>query len=64
MMRNPKRQASVALVIGMIGLAGLTGNPRLQTYRAVDVVQLVASGACFGVALTLLLARRRIAQGE
>ncbi|HEX4029000.1 MAG TPA: hypothetical protein VHX20_01485 [Terracidiphilus sp.] len=43
------------LIIGVAGLAHLMGEPRFAAYRAVDVVQLIGSGACFGVALFALI---------
>jgi hypothetical protein len=39
------------IVVGCIGLFLLTLRPRFQAYHTVDVLQLVASGMCFGVAL-------------
>jgi hypothetical protein len=41
--------------VGLIGLFSLISRPRFQTYHTVDVVQLLASGMCFGVALAGLL---------
>ena len=34
-------------------------QPRFQSYHNVDIVQLIASGMCFGVALSGLLALMR-----
>jgi hypothetical protein len=48
-----------ALFIGLIGLFDLVEKPRFQTYHTVDVLQLVASGMCFGVALMWLIGRLR-----
>ena len=42
------------LLFGLMGIARLFGNPRLAAIRTVDVVQLIAIGMCFGVALTTL----------
>jgi hypothetical protein len=39
---------------GAIGLFNLMGKPRFQTFHSVDVVQLIASGMCFGVGLAAL----------
>jgi hypothetical protein len=44
--------AASAVAVGSFGLFHLMGSPRFTTYHTVDVVQLLASGACFGVALT------------
>ncbi|MGP8254050.1 MAG: hypothetical protein ACLQHF_18635 [Terracidiphilus sp.] len=45
----------VPLVVGMAGLFRLMSQPRFAAYQAVDVVQLIGSGACFGVALVALV---------
>ncbi len=45
----------VLIVVGLIGVFSLMGRPRFQTYHTVDVLQLIASGMCFGVALTRIL---------
>jgi hypothetical protein len=42
---------AVALIIGIIGIFQLNEAHRLDAFRTVDVVQLVASGMCFGVTL-------------
>ncbi len=49
----------ILIAAGVIGIADLVERPRYQTYHTVDIVQLVASGMCFGVALARLLARSR-----
>ncbi len=57
-MRNLKRFAGFSFapfIIGMIGLFSLIERPRFAAIHTVDVLQLLASGACFGVALTGLL---------
>ena len=43
------------LLVGLIGLVHLMEQPRFQSYRNVDILQLIASGMCFGVALSGLL---------
>jgi hypothetical protein len=45
----------VLILIGSIGLMNLMHQPRFETYRTVDVVQLLGSGMCYGVALVALL---------
>jgi hypothetical protein len=40
------------LVIGLIGLSRVTQSAKFESYRTLDVIQLVVSGACFGAALT------------
>jgi len=44
------------LIFGLLGLSRSIDNPRVQTLHGSDVVQLMASGACFGVAFGLLWA--------
>jgi hypothetical protein len=50
---------SAVLFVGLLGLFQLIAKPRFQTYQTVDVVQLFASGMCFGVALMWLIERLR-----
>lgn len=45
----------VPVFVGLIGLFSLINRPRFQTYQTVDVVQLLASGMCFGIALAGML---------
>ena len=45
---------SVAL-IGLINLRNVAGKPRFQTFETIDVVQLILTGMCFGLALGLLV---------
>ena len=58
-MSNRKRPPVVVfiipLVIGLIGFSRVTQRPQFESYRTLDVVQLVVSGACFGAALTGLI---------
>ena len=44
----------VPLLFGAMGIFRCIGNPRLATVRAVDIVQLIATGACLGVALAMM----------
>jgi hypothetical protein len=53
--RRPVASVLMLLIVGLIGVFGLMQRPRFQTYHTVDVVQLIASGMCFGVALSRLL---------
>lgn len=60
----PSRKALVStvaipLIIGLVGLTNLMHQPRFESFRNVDVLQLVASGMCFGVALFALIALLR-----
>lgn len=46
-------------LIGLIGLFNLMERPRFTAIHTVDVAQLLASGACFGVALAGVIAALR-----
>ena len=49
-------------MIGLLGLYRVTQSASFESYRTVDVVQLLGSGACFGAALvgvTVTLLRPR-----
>jgi formate/nitrite transporter FocA (FNT family) len=48
------RSIFAPVFIGAIGLFNLMGKPRFQTFHSVDVLQLIASGMCFGVGLAAL----------
>jgi hypothetical protein len=50
---------AVPLIIGLSGLTNLMHQPRFESFRNVDVLQLLASGMCFGVALSALFALLR-----
>jgi hypothetical protein len=54
----------VPILIGGIGFFNLTRNPKFQAFHTVDVVQLLGSGACFGVALVALFAILRRSSTE
>jgi hypothetical protein len=58
-MAVPRRRRStsifILILVGSIGLVTLMGRPRFQMYATVDVLQLLASGLCFGLALGALL---------
>ena len=41
----------VPLLFGLMSLTNVLTRPSLQAVRAVDEVQLVATGVCFGAAL-------------
>lgn len=46
----------ILIFIGSLGLYRVSSNPRFEAYHNVDIIQLIASGVCFGVALTTLVA--------
>ena len=58
-MSNRKRPPVVLfvipLLIGLLGVYRVMEGPQIESYRTVDVVQLLGSGACFGAALTGLI---------
>ncbi len=45
----------VPLIVGSIGFINLTQRPRFAAYHNVDVLQLLVTGICFGVALSALV---------
>ncbi len=45
----------VPVLVGTIGMVTLSRNPRFEMFHAVDVLQLLASGMCYGVALMALI---------
>jgi hypothetical protein len=50
--------------VGSIGFFNLTQRPRFQTFHTVDVLQLLATGMCYGLALAGLLALVRKPSAE
>ncbi|HEY7353084.1 MAG TPA: hypothetical protein VH596_10010 [Terriglobales bacterium] len=66
-MNNRQRLVTGALVpflIGLIGMYNVAHHPRFAAIHSVDVVQLVASGMCFGVALFLIITLLRRARTD
>lgn len=61
-MRSPRRAAAFLILIGLFGLTIVMRHPRFAAFHTVDVLQLLASGACFGVGITLLFGRQRFSQ--
>jgi hypothetical protein len=56
--RQSRRQLApvwVPLLFGLLSLFNMVGKPSLATIRGVDIVQLIATGMCFGVALATLI---------
>jgi len=62
--KSLKSAIVVPLIVGSIGLMNLMHRPRFATFHNVDVLQLLASGMCFGVALAALLALLRGPRGS
>jgi len=50
---------AIPILIGSIGLMNLMHQPRFTSFRSVDVLQLIGSGMCFGVALVAWMALLR-----
>ncbi len=56
--RRSRVRVFIPLFMAFMGVAALSNavsSPRFSTFRAVDVVRLVASGMCFGAALVALV---------
>jgi hypothetical protein len=53
--RPPVALIIFALFIGLSGLFRVMGSPHFESYRTMDVVQLLVSGAAIGVALMGLM---------
>jgi hypothetical protein len=65
-MQISKPLVSVVLVpvlVGSIGLAHLAQQPRFALIQTVDVVQLLGSGLCYGVALVAAISILRGKRG-
>lgn len=45
----------IPLLIGLLGFYRVTQSPQFESYRTMDVMQLLVSGAGFGAALVLLM---------
>lgn len=45
----------VVLLVGLAGVYRVMQSPRFELYRAVDVVQLLGSGVCFGATMVGLI---------
>ena len=52
----------ILVVFGFIALMNVARNPRFEAFHTVDVLGLMASGVCFGVALALILRVLRVGQ--
>jgi hypothetical protein len=46
---------AILFILGLSGLGRMVYTHRLKSLRSVDVLQLIASIACLGVAVTLLV---------
>jgi len=45
----------VPIMVGLIGVFMVSRNQRFELFHTVDILQLLASGMCFGVALTSIV---------
>jgi len=57
-MRNRKPLVAaffIPIMVGCIGISNIARNPRFESFHTVDILQLIASGMCFGAALSALL---------
>ncbi|MFZ0214023.1 MAG: hypothetical protein WBE20_03260 [Candidatus Acidiferrales bacterium] len=54
----------VPVVVGAIGFINLSERPRFQAFHTVDVIQLLATGMCFGVALAAIFVLLRKSQPQ
>jgi hypothetical protein len=46
-------------MFGLFALLQMIGKPRFETFHGSDVVQLIASGMCFGFGLGVLFGKRK-----
>jgi len=47
------------LMIGLFALLNIIDKPRFETFHKSDVVQLIASGLCFGFGFGMLFGKRK-----
>ena len=45
----------IPLLIGLLGFFRVAPSPHFESYRTLDIVQLLVTGACLGTALTGLM---------
>jgi len=57
-----RAQPLILVVVGVIALANVARNQRFEAFHTVDVLGLMASGVCFGVAFALILRVLRVGQ--
>ncbi len=55
--RQRRITGCIMIALPCLGLLSLVTSPRWEALRAVDVVQLLGTGACFGAGFILLLAK-------
>ncbi len=52
--RMPWPAVLILFVMGSVGLSNALGRPSLAALRTVDMLQILGSGMCFGVALAFI----------
>ena len=52
--------AAFLVILGLIGFMNIARQPRFEQFHTVDVLQLMASGMCFGVALVAIMGKLKI----
>jgi hypothetical protein len=60
-MNRPRTAVFIGVSFGAIGLLSMAARARFEAIRAVDGVQLIGAGMCFGVALVgiVMILRKR-----
>lgn len=61
---NRKKRSLAALIVGFVGLFPLLETGHFKVFHSADVVQLIASGMCLGVALAVVLWQRNPAASK
>lgn len=60
-MNRPRTAVFIGVSFGAISLINMAASARFEAIRAVDVVQLIGAGMCFGAALVgiVIILRKR-----
>ncbi len=56
---NRKKRSRAALLVGFIGLCSLLQAASLRVFHPADILRLIASGMCIGVAIGVVLGQRK-----
>jgi hypothetical protein len=54
-----RKSVVTPLMVGLFGFANVSRIPRFASFHTVDILQLLVSGMCFGIALAAVVARYR-----
>jgi hypothetical protein len=54
-----RKSVPAYFIIGLIGFINVSRNPRFAAFHTVDILQLLTSGVCFGLAVAAMVAIRR-----